>query len=174
MKRSAIHRACSVVAASVLVCSPVIAAAQTNPFVPPTRGAGLSREEVAEIVRREAERNRSAQPQTQTGSPTNPPGSVSDIPSPPGAPGAGAPGAPGGSPLAGAGSPIPPVNASGQMNSIPVEVPTDPIAELLANGGNFVGCVGNTPVFKDSAGGRAYFTTKERRKSHEARRYARC
>ena len=173
MKRFALHRACSLVAASVLVCSPVIAAAQSNPFVPPARGSGLSREEVAEIVRREAAKNGQANQKPAT--PANgAPAGTANIPSQPGGAAApGAPGAPGGSPV-GPGVPTPPVNANGQMTAMPVVVDADPIAELLASGGSFVGCVGNTPVFKDKVGRRAYFTTKELRKSNEARRYTRC
>ena len=50
----------------------------------------------------------------------------------------------------------------------------DPVSVLLQGGGSFVGCVGKTPVFKDKVGRRAYFTSDELEKSHEARRYARC
>lgn len=161
----------------VLACSAVLASAllpgaasaqrtQSNPFMPPS--AGVSRDQVQAIIRQEIERSRggsagSSTPTRQPGGPGLPPGGGVQSQLRPGAPGvSGLPQQPGGVPSAS--------TASGQ----PAARAADPVADMLKDGGIFVGCVGGTPVFKDRIGRRAYFTTKELRESNEARRFTRC
>ena len=50
----------------------------------------------------------------------------------------------------------------------------DPVAALISDGGAFVGCARNVPIFRDKVGRRIYFTTKELKDSEATRRYARC
>lgn len=142
------------------------AGAQGNPFLPPQ--SGMSRSQIQEIVRQEVIRAKAGQVQT--------PGT----PSP-----AGAPGAPGGGVQSqmrqdpgvaalpgqtGGGGPVNTASGGGASAA----KADDPVADLLTDGGIFVGCVGGTPVFKDRTGRRAYFTTRELRESNEARRFTRC
>jgi len=148
-----------------LVAAPSAVMAQSNPFLPPSAG-GISRQQVEEIVRREV---RSA---VETSA-------VSQTPAMPGAPGAGVPSGMPVAPGATAGLPSQPGAALAQPNvtggaMAPAEAPGDPVSDLLKDGGSFVGCVGATPIFKDAVGRRVYFTSKELRNSHEARRFARC
>jgi hypothetical protein len=121
------------------------AIAQNNPFVPPQ--PSMSRAQIEQIVRQEVAKQQPA-----------------------GNPGA-KPGAPGAPANAQAGNGAANNPAAPQKPEAPA---IDPVAELLKDGGIFVGCVSGTPVFKDKAGRRAYFTTKELRESNEARRFARC
>lgn len=77
-------------------------------------------------------------------------------------------------------APMPNPADVGAMPSQPGATPVaeavvlDPVGSLFDAGGTFVGCVGRTPVFRDKAGRRAYFTSEELKNSHEARRFARC
>ena len=154
--------ACSAAIAAAFSAQPALA--QSNPFMPPQ--AGMSRDQIQAIVRQEIEKARASQPlPTKDGKPAGPAGPngqpavspngqpvKSSIPGASGTPGTpGAPGAPGAAPAV-----------------------VDPVAELLKQGGTFVGCVAGTPVFKDKIGRRAYFTTKELRESNDARRFTRC
>lgn len=137
------------------------ALAQSNPFMPP-QGGGMSRSQIEQIVRQEVERAKSQQ--ARTGVPTLPngqkPGGVNGLPSQPGGGGG-----------VNTASQAPQGGSSPASPAAPV---VDPVADLLKEGGVFVGCVGGTPVFKDKVGRRAYFTTKELRESNEARRFTRC
>lgn len=149
-------------ALSLLMISDV-AAAQENPFAPRSNG-GLTRAQIEQIARQEyqaQEAQRQAQnPMPAEGSP--------DAPVAPGAPATstdGIPsqaGAPSGSPVAG---------GSGVTAVVEAE---DPVAALIADGGAFVGCARNVPIFRDKVGRRIYFTTKELKASEATRRYARC
>jgi hypothetical protein len=137
------------------------ALAQSNPFVPPQAG-GMSRAQIEQIVRSEVERakmqaGRTGVP-TLPGTPQNK--GVNTLPT-----------QQGGTPNAGVASNAP---QGGSAPSSPAAPVVDPVADLLKDGGVFVGCVGGTPVFKDRVGRRAYFTTKELRESNEARRFTRC
>ncbi len=159
-----------------VVAMPSVAMAQSNPFTPPSNG-GLSRRQVEEMIARQAAQNASnnngsdqapSSPAGPSGSPAVPPGAANGVT---GIPSQGAgPGAPSGNPVQGmAGGQV----SGGQM--VPSSAMSeDPVEQLLAEGGSFIGCVGSTPVFADKVGRRAYFTTKELRNSHEARRFARC
>lgn len=131
-----------------LVTSPV-AAQSANPFKPGNSG-GMTPEQVRKAVAAEMAAQKNAAP----GNPAD----VAAIPSQPGAP---------------AGSPVGMVSPG---MTLPVAAPVivDPVADLFADGGTFVGCVNKTPVFRDRVGRRAYFTSKELKDSHEARRFARC
>lgn len=84
-------------------------------------------------------------------------------------PGSGAATAVGALPSQGGGAPtgVSTANNAGADSS-------DVITQLLADGGQFVGCVSATPVFKDKDGRRAYFTSKELKASNAAKRIARC
>ncbi|MFZ3481736.1 hypothetical protein [Sphingomonas sp. 3-13AW] len=156
------------VAALFLSATP--AAAQQNPFVPPSSG-GLSKAQVQAIIR--AEVARQAAQGGATSQQNNADGSVT----------------------AHMKGPKPPLAASGgsavdgvptQNGGVPTGVSTaaggkpgdmggnDPVSALLSAGGEFVGCVSATPVFKDKEGRRAYFTSKELKASNEAKRIARC
>lgn len=153
----------------VAICSAVVlgafaapvAYAQSNPFVPPQ--AGMSRTQIEQIVRQEVERARAQQ------------GGKPGSPSPQNPAGPGNPNLPrsdvNGLPQQQGGNPSANTAAQGAGPQTPA---SDPVADLLKDGGVFVGCVGGTPVFKDKIGRRAYFTTKELRESNEARRFTRC
>lgn len=159
------------IAACMLVMTPLPVLAQSNPFLPPSNG--LSREQIAQIVRAEIARNGGTAP----GAPSTP-----GAPGAPGAPSAPRPSTPptpqpgvSGIPNQPAGMVPPPGGTTGSV-SVTAGRPDrpDPVADLLREGGQFVGCVGATPLFKDRLGRRAYFTTRELMISHEARRFARC
>lgn len=143
--------------AGVIAATAAPALAQNNPFLPPS--GGLSKAQIEEIVRKEIVK------------------SGPSTPGLPGAPGATGPGGVQGQmkgvgnlPTQQGGAP----NANVASNMPQGPAPEDVVSKLLTDGGNFVGCVGSTPVFKDKAGRRAYFTSQELRDSNEARRYARC
>ena len=146
--------------ALTVTATPVALAAQSNPFAPPQRGGGLTREQIQKIAQEEAQKAASTQtPAGEEGSPPLPaqagtPNPAAGVPSQNGAP---------------SGSPVGP---GGMM--VPSSASSDPIAELVSNGGSFMGCIGSTPVFKDKVGRRAYFTSKELKESNEARRHIRC
>lgn len=177
------RRALTTAIAMSLVAMPTLVIAQSNPFVPPSRGGGLTREQVAEIVKREIEKSGSSRAKgaasgpngaspSGPGVPGNP--SVAGMPSQPGSAPGGMPGGPKGSPV-GPGSAVPPqLTANGQVGPTSVGMTDDVVATLLSDGGSFVGCAGSTPIFNDKGGRRAYFTSKELRNSHVARRFARC
>ncbi len=142
---------CSAIALGAV--SAPAAYAQSNPFLPPQQG--LSRVQIQEIVKQEVERARA-----ESGAK----GADANAAKP------GAPGAPNvnGQPQQAGGV------APGAAPATPSAPAPDPVADLLKEGGSFVGCVSSTPIFKDKMGRRAYFTTKELRESNEARRFARC
>ena len=145
-------------ALSLLMISDV-AAAQENPFAPRSNG-GLTRAQIEQIARQEYQ---AQEAQRQSQNPTPAEGSA-DAPVAPGATD-GIPsqaGAPSGSPVAG---------GSGVTAVVEAE---DPVAALIADGGAFVGCARNVPIFRDKVGRRIYFTTKELKASEATRRYARC
>lgn len=141
---------CSAIALGAV--SAPAAYAQSNPFLPPQQS--LSRVQIQEIVKQEVERARAENGTKGTSDPL-------------GAPKPGASGTPN-------------VNNQPQQAAGPSGAPApatpapDAVADLLKEGGSFIGCVNNTPIFKDKMGRRAYFTTKELRESNEARRFARC
>lgn len=125
---------------------PIASHAQSNPFAPPAR---------------------TTPPPPPAPAPASEPddAAVQEIPS--------QPGTPSGSPVNG--NPAAGLPTGNDGTFIPQEpVIVDPIAELIADEGVFVGCIGNTPVFKDKFGRRAYFTSKEMKESNEARRFTRC
>lgn len=136
-------------------------AAQNNPFVAPT--GALTREQVAEIVRSEVAKNIAT---VQPGAPEAPPGS----PDLAGQMTPGTAAAVQALPAQQGGAP----SASVASDMAQAEEPEDVVATVLADGGEFVGCVAGTPIFKDKNGRRAYFSTKELEASNEARRYSRC
>lgn len=142
---------CSAIALGAV--SAPAAYAQSNPFLPPQQG--LSRVQIQEIVKQEVERARA-----ESGAK-----GAAETPGTPGAPKPGASGAPSNLPQQAGGAPA---------NAGPATPAPDAVADLLKEGGSFIGCVSNTPIFKDKMGRRAYFTTKELRESNEARRFARC
>ena len=158
----------------VSICSAVMlgatlapaATAQSNPFVPPQ--SGMSRAQIEQIVRQEVERAKVQQARTgvptASGNPSNPNaprpnGGVNNLPQQQGG---------------GGGVNTASQAPQGTAPASPAAPVVDPVADLLKEGGVFVGCVGGTPVFKDKVGRRAYFTTKELRESNEARRFTRC
>lgn len=161
----------------VAICSAVVlgafaapaALAQSNPFVPPQ--AGVSRAQIEQIVRQEVERAR-AQQGGKSGTSSPQPSGNPGTPSGPGNPNPTNP-AVNGLPQQQGGTPSANTAARGTAGAAAAEA-SDPVADILKEGGIFVGCVGGTPVFKDKIGRRAYFTTKELRESNEARRFARC
>jgi len=159
MKRSLVLVAASMVS---LLALTDVAAAQSNPFVPQNQG-GLTRRQVEEIVRQQ-QAEQAAQPSAQQpatpGAPGSPQTATDGIPAQPN-------GTPGGSPVAGAGVP----GAAGVTAVVAAE---DPVAALISEGGSFVGCVRNVPIFRDSVGRRIYFTTSELKASDAIKRYARC
>lgn len=139
------------------------ATAQSNPFVPKSSG-GLTKEQVEEIVRKEAAANAARQNNTPS-DPNAPAGPTANSPQ---SPTEGLPtqaGAPNGSPVAGT------PGAAGVTAVVSAE---DPVAALIADGGSFVGCVRAVPIFRDSVGRRIYFTSKELKASDAIKRYARC
>lgn len=122
----------------------------------------MSRAQIQEIVRQEVDRAKASASKTE----------ASAIPGAPGSPPAGTGAAvgklgtqPGGTPNA---------NVASTAPQGPATPASDAVADLVKDGGIFVGCVGGTPVFKDKSGRRAYFTSKELRESNEARRFTRC
>lgn len=133
------------------------ASAQSNPFVPPQ--SGLSRAQIQELVRQEVERVKVSQPKPEIGPDGKPlpnanvQSKMNNLPTQPGG--------------------VPAANTAGGPQGQPAAV-VDVVADLIKEGGIFVGCVDRTPVFKDKSGRRAYFTTKELRESNEARRFTRC
>lgn len=157
MKRSMVLVAASMV--SLLALSDV-AAAQSNPFVPQNQG-GLTRRQVEEIVRQQ-QAEQAAQPAVQQPATPGAPGTPQ--PATDGLPSEGN-GVPGGSPVAG---------APGAAGVTAVVAAEDPVAALISEGGSFVGCVRNVPIFRDNVGRRIYFTTKELKESDAIKRYARC
>ncbi len=166
-----------VLTALLLASAP--AAAQNNPFVPPQ--GGISKAQVQAIIRAELAR------EAQAGGPGAPAG-----PGGPGAPAGGVagqmkggpagPAGPGGSRAAAAINGL--TAAQGSPNGVSTASKDgkggvggdsdDPVGQLITGGGQFVGCVSATPVFKDKDGRRAYFTSKELKASNEAKRIARC
>ena len=145
-------------ALSLLMMSDV-AVAQENPFAPKSNG-GLTRAQIEQIARQEYQ---AQEAQRQSQNPTPAEGSA-DAPVAPGATD-GIPsqaGAPSGSPVAG---------GAGVTAVVAAE---DPVAALIGEGGAFVGCARNVPIFRDKVGRRIYFTTKELKASEATRRYARC
>lgn len=175
--------------AASIAAVPTLVTAQSNPFLPPSRSGGLTREQVAEIVAREIKRSSTQRPSATPARPNRPgptgpnmPGipvipDVSGMPSQPGNAAIAAPNpyasGPQGSPVGAESLGSANLPNVGQSGSSPI-VSDDVIGTLLSDGGTFVGCVGATPVFTDKDGRRAYFTSKELRKSHVARRFARC
>lgn len=159
------------VAALFLSATP--AAAQQNPFVPPSSG-GMSKAQVQAIIRAEVARQAA-----QGGAPTQgaPDGGVASQMKggKPALPGSGAAAAVGALPSQGGGAPTgvsTATTAPGGKGGLGGS--DDPVSQLLSDGGSFVGCVSATPVFKDKDGRRAYFTSKELKASNEAKRIARC
>ena len=154
---------CSALALSAFMAP--TASAQSNPFMPPQQG--MSRAQIQEIVRAEVERTRAQQTaQQKDGKPPVPgqPGATPQIN-----------GGVGGLPQQQGGQPSASTAANGNGSPAkPAEAAPDPVAELMKDGGTFVGCVSGTPIFKDQTGRRAYFTTKELRESNAARRFTRC
>lgn len=139
-----------------------------NPFVPPS--GGLTKAQVEAIVRTEVAKSGGIVSPGAPGAPGIPGASgVSSQMVPPGAVGA-LPSQRGGSPTANVASTSRQGDAAGAL----AEIGLDPIDELLKAGGSFVGCVADTPVFRDANGRRAYFTSEELRGSSTARRFARC
>jgi len=122
------------------------AMAQSNPFAPQNNG-GLTKQQVEEIAR-----NAAAQQNAQNAAPT------AGVPDQPGNPAAGLPN----------GSPIGP-----STETVAIEI-IDPVSQLMSEEGVFVGCVRNTPIFKDKFGRRIYFTTQELKDSDAAKRFTRC
>lgn len=133
------------------------ALAQSNPFVPPK--SSVSQAEIQAMIRQEMQKQASSQ---KSSAPVGVEGQMKD----PGV--ANLPQGKGGNPSASTAS-----KENGKSDVPDINAP-DPVADLLKDGGSFVGCVEGTPIFKDRIGRRAYFTTKELRESNEARRYARC
>lgn len=138
-----------------------VAVAQENPFAPRSNG-GLTRAQIEQIARQEYQEQQ-AQREAQNPAPAE---GAPGTPAAPGAPGTDAipsqPGAPAGSPIAG---------GAGVTAVVEAE---DPVAALISDGGAFVGCARNVPIFRDKVGRRIYFTTKELKDSEATRRYARC
>lgn len=130
-----------------------VAAAQSNPFQPPAAGGGLSKAEVQRIAAEEAKKNAAgaADPNAPSGSPVAP--GTGSIPSQPMGP-AGAP--------------------AGMISGPPAEPQISAVDKFFEAGGVFVGCVGSKPMFATKGGKRAYFTSKDLRKSNEARHLVRC
>jgi hypothetical protein len=150
---------CSAVVLGALLSPPV--AAQNNPFVRP-QSSGLSKAQIEQLVRQQVEASVRQNRSTTSPSPVGPNGQPQARPD-------NLPQQQGGQPQANTASRAPQGGSSGSPSSA-----DDPIANLLKDGGVFVGCVSGTPIFKDKIGRRAYFTTKELRESNEARRFARC
>lgn len=140
---------------ALMLGAPASSFAQENPFAPPPPRGGLSRAEIAEIARNEARSQAEKEAAT--------PDAATPAPTPAPAPAPVQAGTPNGSPVDGNGALIP-----------VAPVILDPVEQLISDGGVFVGCIGDTPVFKDKFGRRTYFTSKELKESNEARRYIRC
>lgn len=128
------------------------AMAQSNPFAPQNNG-GLTKQQVEEIAR-----NAAAQANAQNAGNPAPGSPTAGVPDQPGNP---ASGLPNGSPVGSAGG------------TVATEI-IDPVSQLMSEEGVFVGCVRNTPIFKDKFGRRVYFTTKELKNSEAAKRFTRC
>jgi hypothetical protein len=158
---------------SALLLAAAPAAAQQNPFVPPSTG-GMSKAQVQAIIRSEIARQAGQGGAAAQGIP--PAGGVA-------------------SQMKGGKPPLPGSSAAAAINGLSTQQggaptgvstaadgrggkgkgdPNDPISQLVEDGGQFVGCVSATPVFKDKDGRRAYFTSKELKASNEAKRIARC
>jgi hypothetical protein len=148
--------ACSAAVLGALMAPAALA--QSNPFVPPK--SSVSKAEIEAMIRQEMLK----QAASQKGAPSAPgvEGQMKDQGV------MNAPQGKGGTPSASTAS-----KENGKSDVPDINAP-DAVADLLKDGGSFVGCVEGTPIFKDRIGRRAYFTTKELRESNEARRYARC
>lgn len=148
------------------------ASAQQNPFVPPSSG-GLSKAQVQAIIRAEVAR------QAASGGGGAAPSADGSVTSQmkgggkPPLPGSGAAAVVGSLPTQGGGAPTGVSTAAGGRAGGASD-PNDVISQLISDGGQFVGCVSATPVFKDKDGRRAYFTSKELKASNAAKRIARC
>lgn len=160
---------------AALLLSSMPAAAQQNPFVPPSSG-GLSKAQVqaiirAEVARQGAQSAAAGGPAVQGGVTSQMKGGGKSA-----LPGSGAAAAVGALPSQGGGAPTGVSTASmgGSSGGKVVSDPSDPVGQLVGDGGQFVGCVSATPVFKDKDGRRAYFTSKELKASNVAKRIARC
>lgn len=159
------------VAALLLSTTPVVA--QQNPFVPPSSG-GLSKAQVQAIIRAEVARQATQGGATAQGGPAGVEATMKG--GKPALPGSGAAAAVGALPSQGGGAPTgvsTATTAPGGKGGLDVDA-NDPVSQLISDGGQFVGCVSATPVFKDKDGRRAYFTSKELKASNEAKRIARC
>lgn len=159
---------------AALLLSAMPAAAQQNPFVPPSSG-GLSKAQVQAIIRAEVARQGA-----QSGAPAGAPAADGGVTSQmkgggkPALPGSGAAAAVGALPSQGGGAPTGVSTATTGAGGRAVADPNDVVGQLVSDGGQFVGCVSATPVFKDKDGRRAYFTSKELKASNVAKRIARC
>lgn len=145
---------CSAVALGAFVAPSAMA--QSNPFVPP-QSAGMSKAQIEELVRQTVASSAKQQPARSNsdgsaGVTSQMKDGVRGLPTQQGG--------------------VPNANVASNMPQGPAAA--DPVADLLKDGGSFIGCVGGTPIFKDKIGRRAYFTTKELRESNEARRFTRC
>ena len=128
-----------------LLCPTNVSAQARNPFQPPAPGSGLSKEEVQRIVAEEASKKNGAVPD---GLP------VSGVPVGPGM--------------------IPPQLGIPSISSAPVEAEVSRVDKFFEEGGIFVGCVGSKPMFSTKTGKRVYFSTRDIRKSNEARHFVNC
>ena len=159
------------IAAVLLASTPAMA--QRNPFVPPA-GGGMSKAQMQALVKAEVARQAAA---AQGGTAAGGGIAAQMKGAKPGLPGAGAAAAVGALPSQTGGAPTGVSTASGKnapAGALAGGVNDDPVSKLLEGGGQFVGCVSSTPVFKDKDGRRAYFTSKELKASDEAKRIARC
>lgn len=148
-----------------------VAVAQSNPFAPRSNG-GLTRAQIEQIARQEYQAQQ-AQRESEAPPPVEGAPGAPGTPAAPGAPVPATgtipsqPGGPSGSPIAGSA-------VSGAAGVTAVVEAGDPVAALISDGGAFVGCARNVPIFRDKVGRRIYFTTKELKASEATRRYARC
>lgn len=155
----------NVVLAALALLPASQAMSQSNPFRPPAAGGGMSKAQIQEMVAQELARQQGGGRSPQ-GGPSG--GGLNSQLRDPGV--NGLPSQRGGRPVANtAGGGGRAGMGSGGGASAP-----DPVADVLSDGGQFVGCVSSTPVFKDKVGRRVYFTSKELRESNAARRYAHC
>jgi len=158
-----------------LLLSSTTASAGQNPFVAPS--GNISKAQVQAIIRAEIARQAAQAGGAASAQQTAPVqgGVASQMRGArPALPGSGAAAAIGSLPSQGGGAPTGVSTASGDGKGAASGNPNDPVSVLIAGGGQFVGCVSATPVFKDKDGRRAYFTSKELKTSNEARRIARC
>lgn len=163
---------------AALFLSAMPASAQQNPFVPPSSG-GMSKAQVQAIIRAEVARQAAQGGGGAAGAPAAD-GSVTSQMKGGGKaalPGSGAAAAVGALPSQGGGAPTgvstATTGAGARAGGSSVD-PSDVVGQLVSDGGQFVGCVSATPVFKDKDGRRAYFTSKELKASNVAKRIARC